>query len=77
MYPAQGANGGDPGAKGHSEIHRTDGTVEVIASKMLTTLNAGDRVVVNTAGGGGWGPTKHRDDARTERDRANGKLSAG
>jgi N-methylhydantoinase B len=53
--PAQGLAGGGPGACAVSTIHRADGTVETIASKRVTTLSPGDRVVVETAGGGGWG----------------------
>lgn len=53
--PAQGLAGGGPGACAASTIHRADGTVETIASKRVTTLSPGDRVVVETAGGGGWG----------------------
>lgn len=75
-YPAQGANGGHPGAKGYSEIQRTDGTVDVVDSKMLTTLFPGDRVLVNTAGGGGWGEPSDRASTDAAADAANGKISA-
>ena len=40
----------------HAMIHRADGTEEVIPSKGMATLRAGDRVIVETAGGGGNGP---------------------
>ena len=41
----------------------------MIPSKVLTTFKQGDRVVVETAGGGGYGDP-------AERDLRNGKVSA-
>ena len=75
-YAAQGAAGGEPGALAYSEIRRKDGSVEIVPSKRLTTLMPGDRVIVNTAGGGGWGPVTDRDPARTEADLANRKIAS-
>ena len=48
------AEGGD-GAPGRIEILRTDGTVEVMPSKASTHARRGDRIRVETPGGGGWG----------------------
>lgn len=73
--PAPGLAGGEPGAPAVSVIHRADGRVETIRSKIVTTLAAGDRVVVETAGGGGWGDPAARDPARRAEDIANGKVS--
>lgn len=73
--PAPGLAGGEPGARAVSVIHRADGRVETIRSKIVTTLAAGDRVVVETAGGGGWGDPAARDPARRAEDIANGKVS--
>jgi N-methylhydantoinase B len=74
--PAQGLAGGGPGARAVSTIHRAGGVVEVIRSKCVTTLGPGDRVVVETAGGGGWGDPARRDPARRAEDIANGKVAA-
>lgn len=76
VIPAQGLAGGRPGACAVSTIHRADGSVEVIRSKCVTSLAPGDRVVVETAGGGGWGDPARRDPARRAEDIANGKVTA-
>ena len=57
-------------------LARADGSDEVIPSKAMTTLRAGDRIVVETAGGGGNGPLSQRDPTATTRDLADGKVSA-
>ncbi|HEX2825317.1 MAG TPA: hydantoinase B/oxoprolinase family protein [Burkholderiales bacterium] len=71
---APGLAGGSPGASAHSIIRRADGREEVIPSKVLTVLNKGDRVIVQTPGGGGYGDPKRR--AAVRDDVANGKVSA-
>jgi N-methylhydantoinase B len=47
----------------------------VIPSKLVTTLHAGDRVVFETAGGGGYGDPANRDEERLRADLADGKVS--
>ncbi|MDP6705318.1 MAG: hydantoinase B/oxoprolinase family protein [Alphaproteobacteria bacterium] len=71
---ADGLAGGGPGAMAHSVILRADGAEEVIASKCVTTLNRGDRLLVETAGGGGHGPAAERDPAARAADVADGKV---
>lgn len=73
---AQGLFGGAPGARSRSVILRRDGTVEEIPSKIVTRLHKGDRVVVETAGGGGYGAPAQRDPAALQADIADGKVSA-
>ena len=75
--PAQGAAGGEPGACAHSVIRRTNGADEIIASKTLVRLQPGDRVEVNTAGGGGYGDPGSRAAERVAADLAGGKVSEG
>lgn len=70
---APGLYGGMPGAPARSTIIRNDGSEEVIPSKMLTVLNKGDRVVVETPGGGGFGNPEQR--RALNEDIANGKVS--
>lgn len=48
------------GGRARSAIRRASGGEEVIPSKIVTTLHAGDRVVVETAGGGGYGDPRRR-----------------
>ncbi|HEY1730734.1 MAG TPA: hydantoinase B/oxoprolinase family protein [Terriglobales bacterium] len=50
-----GLNGGEAGAPGRTTILRADGSEEELASKGSTRLRRGDRVRVETPGGGGWG----------------------
>jgi N-methylhydantoinase B len=73
---AQGLAGGGSGARAVSTIHRADGRVETIRSKCVTALAPGDRVVVETAGGGGWGDARRRDASAAASDVANGKVAA-
>ena len=73
--PARGAAGGGPGAHAHSVIRRATGAEEVIPSKTLVRLRPGDRVEVNTAGGGGYGDPAARAADRLAADIAGGKVS--
>jgi N-methylhydantoinase B/oxoprolinase/acetone carboxylase alpha subunit len=57
-------------------IRRVDGQEEVIPSKAMTTLRRGDRVVIETAGGGGNGLPAGRSRSALDTDLADGKVSA-
>ena len=72
---AAGLAGGGEGARAHSVIHRADGSEEVIPSKIVTTLRPGDRLTVETAGGGGYGNPRRRSPERLAADVADGKIS--
>ena len=72
--PARGAAGGGSGACAHSVIRRAGGQEEIIPSKTLVRLQPGDRVEVNTAGGGGWGDPGARAADRLAADLAGGKV---
>ena len=74
FFAPQGANGGGEGAKAHAVIRRADGREEVIPSKMMTRLTAGDRVLIETAGGGGNGPPARRSRSALQADLADGKV---
>ena len=74
-HPARGAAGGGPGACAHSVIRRANGAEEVIPSKTLVRLQPGDRVEINTAGGGGYGDPAARTVDRLASDLAGGKVS--
>ena len=75
FHGAPGLWGGGEGAKAVSVIRRADGSEEVIPSKLVTTLEKGDRLWVGTAGGGGYGPPEERDRAKVATDVADGKVS--
>lgn len=74
--PAKGIDGGSDGGLAYSEIIRADGSVEVIQSKIVTTLGRGDRVVVGTAGGAGRGAPQGRRREDVQSDLENGKVTA-
>ena len=71
----KGRAGGGDGAMARTVIHRAEGGQETVPSKLVTTLNPGDRVVFETAGGGGFGDPSRRDRARVRSDLADGKTS--
>src|SRR5690606_5131505 len=50
-----GLAGGGAGARGRNAVERSDGSVESVAGHASLALAAGDRLRVETAGGGGWG----------------------
>jgi 5-oxoprolinase (ATP-hydrolysing) len=54
--PPYGLAGGLPGACGRNAVERVDGTVEELPGVAECRLNAGDALVVETPGGGGYGP---------------------
>lgn len=51
-----GLAGGKDGAPGKTSVVRHDGSVEPMPGKFSTRLRAGERVRIETPGGGGWGP---------------------
>ncbi|MBC6718607.1 hydantoinase B/oxoprolinase family protein [Aurantimonas sp. DM33-3] len=71
-----GADGGDSGMMARSVIYRASGEEEVVPSKLVTRLFPGDRVLIETAGGGGFGPAIDRPRSLVHADVANGKVTA-
>ncbi|MGM0743225.1 MAG: hydantoinase B/oxoprolinase family protein [Pseudomonadota bacterium] len=70
-----GALGGEPGMRARTVIYRATGEEEVVQSKLVIRLFAGDRIVIETAGGGGFGDPGKRDSELVRTDVANGKVS--
>jgi 5-oxoprolinase (ATP-hydrolysing) len=52
---AYGMDGGGDGLPGKQTLHRADGSSEVLAASASLRVNAGDRLVMETPGGGGYG----------------------
>lgn len=50
-----GLEGGGPGAVGVDTLFRIDGSVETLPGKCTIPVNPGDRLLVKTPGGGGYG----------------------
>ncbi len=51
-----GAAGGMPGAVGRNWVERSDGTREAFGATCAVAMGAGDVFVIETPGGGGYGP---------------------
>jgi N-methylhydantoinase B len=75
FHQAPGAEGGSAGASAVTRIIRADGAEEFVPSKQMLTLSAGDRMIVETAGGGGYGDPETRDPGVAGIDRADGKVT--
>ncbi|MFE1443749.1 hydantoinase B/oxoprolinase family protein [Streptomyces sp. NPDC058739] len=54
--PPYGMSGGEPGALGANRVERADGTVTELGGSDATDVGPGDVLVVETPGGGGYGP---------------------
>jgi N-methylhydantoinase B len=54
-----GLNGGAEGAPGRTEIVHSGGSREVLPGKTSVRLKKGDRVRIESPGGGGWGSAKN------------------
>ncbi|MFQ6022460.1 MAG: hydantoinase B/oxoprolinase family protein [Acidiferrobacterales bacterium] len=57
--PPFGMDGGEPGAPGHNWVQRTDGSTIDLTGCDQIDMNAGDIFVIETPGGGGYGPIPH------------------
>lgn len=57
-----GLAGGEPGAPGRQWVERRDGTIEPIAGRAEVALAEGDLIVIETPGGGGYGPPRKVDE---------------
>jgi N-methylhydantoinase B len=55
-FAPYGLHGGADGKPGRNAVVHNDGTVEEVAGKASLTLAPGEIVIVETPGGGGWGP---------------------
>lgn len=69
-----GLEGGGHARGAHCTIFSEDGTTRKLATKAGTTLRHGDRIRIETPGGGGWGDPARRSPEAVERDRKNGLV---
>ena len=56
--PPYGMAGGEPGATGRNAIERANGTVTELEACARVDMNTGDIFIIETPGGGGYGPLK-------------------
>ncbi|HJM52183.1 MAG TPA: hydantoinase B/oxoprolinase family protein [Alphaproteobacteria bacterium] len=62
LHPAHGAAGGHPGQAAEFRLERADGSSQRLSSKTQAgVLDRGDRLWLETAGGGGWGEPRSGD----------------
>ncbi|MEU9141180.1 hydantoinase B/oxoprolinase family protein [Streptomyces sp. NPDC048404] len=57
--PPYGMAGGEPGALGVNRVERVDGTVTELGGSDTADVGPGDVLVIETPGGGGYGPPSH------------------
>ena len=75
-YPPYGLNGGAPGAPGRFILTQS-GEETVLPSKISgVRLRRGDKVRLDTSGGGGWGAPSGRDPAALKADLTAGYVTA-
>jgi N-methylhydantoinase B len=73
VIPPWGLDGGDDGAPFRVTLRSESGD-RVVSGKETFTLRRGDLVLVETCGGGGFGPPDEREADRRETDRREGYL---
>lgn len=71
IHPARGAEGGASGAPGYVGL----ASGAVLAGKGTQLIPAGDRLILRTPGGGGWGTPDAREATLLASDRGNGLLA--
>jgi N-methylhydantoinase B len=79
VRPRGSAGGGDGATARHTLIASDDDkglTMRTLPAKVTLQVNAGETLVVQTAGGGGYGDPAQRDAAARERDAADGIVTA-
>ncbi len=74
-HPPWGLAGGLPGAPARYYVVRAGGSTKVLRSKETVELRRGDVVVIETAGGGGYGDPREREVGRVVEDVLNGLVS--
>lgn len=56
IYPPYGIRGGKPGKKGVNMLKKADGSTEVLGHRAVLEVCPGDTIIIETPGGGGYGP---------------------
>ena len=63
-----GLDGGQPAASAQAWVERAAGHIEEIPSKRVFTLHQGERLHIDTPGGGGYGEPLERDPEAVRQD---------
>jgi N-methylhydantoinase B len=75
-YPPWGVHGGKEGRPGRITVVKKTGETEIIYKSKAYPLSPGDSIIVETGGGGGYGPPSERARQLIERDVRRGLISA-
>jgi N-methylhydantoinase B len=75
-YPPWGVHGGKKGKSGQITVVKKSGESEIIYKSKAYPLEAGDIIVVETGGGGGYGAPSERPRDLVERDLRQGYVSS-
>lgn len=70
-----GLNGGGSGRCAKLFIESSDGTTNLLPSKSTFEAHPGEKVIIQTAGGGGWGEAHERDPENVRLDVKQGLIS--
>jgi N-methylhydantoinase B len=76
VHAPKGVRGGHAGATAQHAVRRADGRVCGLEAWGQVALAPGDRVLVGSCGGGGYGAPDERDPEAVARDVAEGRISA-
>jgi len=60
----RGIEGGGDAEPGVNQVIRADGTVETLSATASAEMREGDMFVIETPGGGGYGPSRHSGESR-------------
>ena len=74
-YPPWGVQGGKEGKAGQITVIKKSGETEIIYKSKGYPLQPGDQIIVETGGGGGYGPPSERSRELIERDLRRGYVS--
>jgi N-methylhydantoinase B len=77
-FAPPGARGGEPGKTSERHLFRRNIPQEaaLLPAKTTFTMRQGDELIIETPGGGGFGPAAQRDPACQERDRESGLATS-
>jgi N-methylhydantoinase B len=75
-HGSRGMVGGLDSKPHHYELHKIDGTIRELKTKEISVpVGPGDRFIIHSAGGGGWGDPKIRSQSARELDEKNEIIS--
>uniref|UniRef100_A0A2H1WCL0 SFRICE_009033 n=1 Tax=Spodoptera frugiperda TaxID=7108 RepID=A0A2H1WCL0_SPOFR len=76
-FQPYGMNGGEPGARGLNLLQRVDGRIINLGGKASVQAFAGDKYIMNSPGGGGYGPASDAAEGDQQRDKPSAFLERG